>query len=264
MAALSNRFTTMVSWFLLFMVGGAFAQDPVFGKDGAIEGAAASAKAAITAHTGILGVITIIAGLILLFMGHRLFYPTLFLGGFYLFGSIGYAILVNVEPAGGYGSNRDTILLVASLAFGIVGGIISVCLVKFGLACIGAAGGVALGLFILSFKDGGLFGGIGKTIFLIVMGIIGAIAILWLVKPVVIVGTSILGAYSIMFGVDVFTRQGFHDATRRFFSSSNKPNFDVYTRDKEVLMQLISVAILAVIGIVVQWRANRNRDFLRK
>ncbi|KAI9014645.1 hypothetical protein BC832DRAFT_161719 [Gaertneriomyces semiglobifer] len=242
-AAVSNRFTTL---------------------DGVIEGAATSAKAAITAHTGVLGAITIIAGLILLFLGHRLFYPTLFLGGFYLFGSIGYAILVNVEPAGGYGSNRDTILLVGSLAIGLVGGIISVCLVKFGLACIGAAGGVALGLFILSLKDGGLFGGIAKTIFLIVMGIVGAIVILWLVKPAVIVTTSVLGAYSIMFGVDVFTRKGFHDATRRFFSSSNKPNFDVYTRDGAVLAQLISVVVLAIIGIIVQWRANRNRDFIRK
>lgn len=77
------------------------------------------------------------------------------------------------------------------------------CLVKFGIACIGAAGGFTLALFIMSWQDGGVISsGIGKILFFIAMIVVGIIVIFVILKPALIIATSVLGAYSFVFGVD--------------------------------------------------------------
>ncbi|KND00290.1 uncharacterized protein SPPG_04619 [Spizellomyces punctatus DAOM BR117] len=221
-------------------------------------------KEAITAQTAVAGALAIILGFVLLFWGHRLFYPTLFLAGFFVFGTLGYSILLNLEPQPDGWSNRDTILLLGSLACGIVGGLLAVCLVKLGLACIGALGGFSLAMFILSFQSGGVIqSGLGRTIFIIAMVVVGAIAIFFLVKPVLIVSTAVAGAMSIVLGIDVFARTGFTPALRLFLTG-NRFDVSIFTRDNKVLALLITAAVLAIVGILVQFRTNRGRTFGHK
>ena len=138
----------------------------------------------------------ILAGLLFNFFGHRLFKPTLFLAGFYFFGVLGYMLLINIEPASGFGENRDTILLVAAIVFGLLGGLMSICFWKLALAVLGALGGFALGLFILSFKTGGVLdAGLARTGFLAVMSLVGCVCMFFFQKVLIIISTSILGSY---------------------------------------------------------------------
>ncbi|TPX57334.1 hypothetical protein PhCBS80983_g03890 [Powellomyces hirtus] len=215
---------------------------------------------AITVHTTIAGIVAIIAGLILLFAGHRLFYPTLFLGGFYVFGSLAYVILINLEPDAGY-NNRDTILLAVTLAVGFVGGLLSVCLVKLGIACVGAAGGFALAMFVLSWKTGGVIdSGIGKLIFILAMIVLGIVLVFFLLKTALIVATSIVGAYSLIFGIDMFARTGFTETVHNILVKRTTRVNEV--TDTKVIALLVSFVVLAIIGMLVQFRTNRNRQFM--
>ncbi|KAJ3300810.1 hypothetical protein HK104_000003 [Borealophlyctis nickersoniae] len=215
----------------------------------------------IIAQTAVFGVIAIVAGFFFLFFGHRLFKPTLFLAGFYFFGCIGYVILINAEPYAAY-SNRETVLLVGSIAFGVVGGLLAICVWKVALAFLGALGGFFFALFILSWKEGGAINPpYGRAIFIIIMCVIGVIAIFILQKPVIIVCTSIIGAYSIVMGIDAFAQTGFAASANDFLTSSSKRSFHTFETNGKVYGLLITMIVLAVIGILAQFKINVGRSF---
>jgi Domain of unknown function (DUF4203) len=143
----------------------------------------------------VAGILLILAGIAVTFFGFRLFKPCLAIAGFLLFTMIGYIILTRVEPSGGY-ANRDTVLLLGPLAIGLIGALLSLKLVRFGISVIGALGGAALALFILSWKSDGLISSeAGRIIFICLCAVIGSLVIHWFEKPVVIVSTSMLGSY---------------------------------------------------------------------
>ncbi|KAJ3162812.1 hypothetical protein HDU86_003786 [Geranomyces michiganensis] len=213
----------------------------------------------VTVQSTIAAVILIIAGSLVLFFGHRLFYPTLFVGGFFTFASLAYVALINAEPSSGY-SNRSTLILCVVLAAGIIGGLLSVCLVKLGITLVGAAGGFALALFILSWKSGGLIeSGLGRTIFIIACVVVGAVIIHFVIKQALIVLTAIAGAFGITLGIDFFAKTGFAQTVQDILS---KRDFDLSDVNRsKVIALLVTTAVLAVIGMVVQFRSNRGRTF---
>ncbi|KAJ3042950.1 hypothetical protein HDV00_006257 [Rhizophlyctis rosea] len=217
----------------------------------------------LIAQTGVLGGFLIITGLMFNFLGHRLFRPTLFLAGFYFFGVLGYMLMINIEPATGYGTNRDTILLVSALVFGVLGGGLAICFWKLALGLLGALGGFALGLFILSWKTGGLLdSGAPRTAFLIVMSIFGVVIIYFFQKAVIIVATSVLGSYGVLLGADVFIGTGFADSANAFLSSASKPSFGNFTATPKVYGMLAGMVALAIVGMLVQWKINIGRAFI--
>jgi hypothetical protein len=131
-----------------------------------------------------------------LLFGFKLWKPTIFLAGFVLAASLGYLVLIRLEPEGGYG-NRESVLLGGSVGVGILGGCILLCLRKLGLAAIGAIGGYALSLFVLGFQTDGLIqSGWGRAIFIIILIIIGIILVFFIEKHVVIISTSLAGGYA--------------------------------------------------------------------
>jgi len=221
----------------------------------------AEAPTKIIAQTGVLGAFLILAGFTFLFFGHRLFKPTLFLAGFYFFGCLGYLFMINIEPAGGL-NNRETVLLVASIVFGIVGGLLAICFWKLAVALLGALMGFALAMFVLSWKSGGVISsGLPRAGFICALSLVGSVIILFFQKPIIIVSTSIIGAYSMAVGVDLFAHTGFIETTGAFLTSSSKASFETFETNPKIYGMLGSTALLAIIGMVAQWRINRGRSF---
>ncbi|KAJ3189968.1 hypothetical protein HDU85_000258 [Gaertneriomyces sp. JEL0708] len=215
----------------------------------------------IIAQTAVLGAITIVVGVFLLLFGSRFFKATLFVCGFFVTALVGYILLTNLEPDGGF-SNRETVLLLGSLACGVVGGLLALCLWRIGLILVGCAGGFLLGMFILSWKtDGVISSGQGKVIFLAVLTAVGGLAIIFMEKWLLAVATSIAGAYSLIFGIDCFALTGFRESVENFLTGPNKFNYAVFEQNPKVIALLCSMIALAIIGTVIQLRIfKRKKD----
>ncbi|KAJ3172312.1 hypothetical protein HDU87_007907 [Geranomyces variabilis] len=258
LALLPSRRTLLALFAFIVSVGAAGADDATGGDSTTTDVTNALANH-VTVQSAIAAVILIIAGCVVLFFGHRLFYPTLFVGGFFFFASLAYVVLVNAEPTSGY-SNRSTLILCVVLVAGIVGGLLAICLVKLGITLVGAAGGFALALFVLSWKSGGVIeSGLGRTIFIIACIIIGAIVIHFVIKSALIVFTSIAGAFGITLGIDFFAQTGFAQTVQSILIKRTIVDSDV--SQGKVVALLVTTAVLAAIGMIVQFRSNRGRTF---
>ncbi|KAI9089470.1 hypothetical protein DFS34DRAFT_388415 [Phlyctochytrium arcticum] len=173
---------------------------------------------------------------------------------------VAFILMSRFEPSGGY-PNRDTVLLLGSLACGIVGGGISLCLWRIGLILLGATAGFLFGMFILSWESGGVIkDGKGRIIFLAVMTALPAIFISFFQKILLVVASSIAGAYSVIFGIDCYAKTGFTDSARNFLVGADKFSFTVFARDGKVIALLCSMIALAIIGMIVQFRIFKRKD----
>jgi hypothetical protein len=211
----------------------------------------------ITVPIAILAVIAIVTGLVFVFYGRGLFKTVLFLGGLYLFATLAFIILSNVEPmnadgSSGWGDRRDTIYLCVCLAVGVVGGLLVMCVWKVGLFALGCIGGFFLAMFILSWASSGLISqNVGRSVFIVILTLVGGVAALFLEHHVVIIATSIAGAYAVGAGIDVFARTGMVESTKALLTS-NPGSYQI--DNKGVYGILVGMLVLAVLGMIVQYR----------
>ncbi|KAF9582913.1 hypothetical protein BGW38_010586 [Lunasporangiospora selenospora] len=211
----------------------------------------------ISVQAGIAGAILIVAGLLLCFFGFRFFRITMFLIGFYFFGNLTYIGMANG------GVTSKTLLLVVSIIVGIIGGLLLVCCSRLGVAVLGALALYSLGLWILGWKSGGLItSSVGRGIFLAVLAIVGFILGLCREKETVIVGSAIVGAYSVVVGIDMYAQTGFVQLADSFINSKNsiddRVSGDLTWKEYALLATFI---VLALLGMVVQFRAWGRRAF---
>ncbi|KAL2917735.1 hypothetical protein HK105_202608 [Polyrhizophydium stewartii] len=220
--------------------------------------------AAQSLHIAVPAVLAILLGGFMLVSGFRLFRPTLFVAGFAFTALVGFVILTRAEPTAGY-ANRDTVLLLGSLAFGIAGGFLALLFWQFGVSCLGAMAGVAVALFVLSWKsNGAIESETGRAIFIAVCALIGAVVIHFVERPAIIVSTSVLGAYLVIMGIDFFAKTGVVAAIRQFLSGTNRFDTSVFSTSNGTFGMLCTMVVLAVIGIIVQFRTTIGRDFMDK
>jgi hypothetical protein len=59
----------------------------------------------------------------------------------------------------------------------------------------------------------------------------------------------------------MYAHTGFKEASETFFSSGAGFNFAAFTIDGKVIAMIASVGVLALIGIVLQYRMNRGQSF---
>lgn len=231
--------------FLLFAL--CLAQNPVQSVQSAIAGQAAFAGAAL-----------ILLGALVTFFGYRLLKPTLFAAGFAVFTLLGYIALVRLEPVAGY-ANRDTVLLLGSLAIGILGGCLTLFFVRFGIAAVGALGGAALALFILSWKQQSLIeSDLGRGIFIAVFSLVGSLLIQWLEKPIFIVSSSVGGSYMFFVGIDTFSNVGFTSTLRSILSGTM--SYNEVPHQAATYGVIAAVPIMALLGIVFQFHHTKNHQ----
>ncbi|KAJ1567773.1 hypothetical protein HK405_004801 [Cladochytrium tenue] len=214
----------------------------------------------VTAPEGVVGAVGILLGLFLVFFGFRLYKPTLFAAGFVFGAAVGYVILSRAE-ANAYPS-RDVVLVVGSLACGLLLGCLTLCFHSFAVAMLGAAGGLFLALWILTWHAGGVIStDYGRIILMVVLAIAGALLAFYLERWAVIVLTSFIGSYITVLGIDCFAQTGFTQAAVNFLTGNNKLDFADFDVNGKVITLAIVVVVLTLIGIFVQHRWNRDRSF---
>ncbi|ORX94154.1 hypothetical protein K493DRAFT_315623 [Basidiobolus meristosporus CBS 931.73] len=209
---------------------------------------------AITPQTSVIAIVMIVVGFFFCFFGHRFFKTVIFLAGFVAVGFLAYVTCYKIsDPNTG---TKSTIYLVVAVVAGILGGCLFMCVWKLGIAAIGALGGFALGMFILSLGDGMLIAGsTGRVMFIIALIVVGIVGIFFFEKHVVIVGTAMAGAYMLIVGIDYFIGTGF---TQHLVAFLNGAGQVFYHTNGRVYAMLASMAVLAVIGAVVQYRSFRQ------
>jgi len=211
----------------------------------------------ITIQAGIAGAILIVLGFILCFFGYRVYYVTLFIIGFYFLGNLTYVGMANG------GVTSQTLLLVVSIIVGVIGGLLLICCSRLGVAILGALALYALGLWILGWKSGGLItSSAGRTAFLVCLVIVGFIAGLFSPDEVVIVGSAIVGAYSIVIGIDMYAHTGFTNEADSFINSNNTLESHFENQPWQIYALLGGFLALAILGAIVQfWSWDRRRPF---
>ncbi|KAJ3124916.1 hypothetical protein HK098_000743 [Nowakowskiella sp. JEL0407] len=216
--------------------------------------------------TGTAGVILICTGLVMAFFGYMLFKVVLFIAGFLGFGALAYVglnIIRNSFPstAQAFTDNGAVIYFVVVLVVGALGGGLTVCLWRVGLSVIGGLLGFVVATTIQQAVDGGLIKSeVGRIVFIAIIVIIFAIAIHFLERPLLIIGTSVPGAYATIWGIDVFVQTGFKDAVVVVLQNAGK-----ITVTTNVWIMIGAFLALSVIGILVQffWSGKKHHHLGR-
>ncbi|KAI9358894.1 hypothetical protein DFJ73DRAFT_757792 [Zopfochytrium polystomum] len=196
-------------------------------------------------------------GVMLLFFGHRLFKPVLYVSG------MNFTILVTLAIVHGKKvlmafpnsvSNRtgnyynDSVYFFTSLATGLVGGLLFTCFWRAGVFTVGASLGYTLSTFVLSLvSNGTISSSVGRGAFIISIVLAFGIAILFFEKHLLILSTALPGALAVALGVDVYTQCGVVDAHRSFISGAG--GFETNPKYWGVLASFV---VLAVVGCGVQ------------
>jgi hypothetical protein len=219
----------------------------------------ADVNAPLTTGAGVVGALAILIGLFLVLAGVRLFKLALFAGGFLLFSNLTALVLVKLAPAEGF---SDMVLLLVPIGVGILGGLIAYKVWRFGVSLIGGLGGAFVALLILGSTNGGLFQSeLTRYIFIAIFAAIGAFAIHWFEKPVLVLSTSLVGGYLIMFGIDVFVKTGFTNAAMAFLFKNADGQDIVYTASGSVIAMMAGVVVLTVGGCIYQYRSNEGKVY---
>jgi hypothetical protein len=162
----------------------------------------------------------VLAGIVLLLLGMGLWLRgfidttgvlTRFVVGFVSFGLITWVMLANFESASTYGVNRWSLYLAVGVALGLLGGLLMCAcdLIAVYAALLGGLGGLAIGLWILGWKDGlAITSAWGRALLLCLLALVG---FLWAASSVnaSILGSAFAGSYLIMLGLDMYFHTGF-------------------------------------------------------
>ncbi|KAI0094952.1 hypothetical protein BDY19DRAFT_988740 [Irpex rosettiformis] len=163
---------------------------------------------------GVLGAILILTGIPSAFLGHKNRWTSFFLIGFYTLSLVclclilRFGVLQAVNPPS---TTLRGLFVLACTVAGIAGGGVTIFFWKATKYFIGAWGGLAFGLWIQCFRDGGLIHPVGfRWIMYLGCAVVGFI--LCTINPIhyyiIIVSTAFVGATAFMLGVDCFSTAG--------------------------------------------------------
>jgi Domain of unknown function (DUF4203) len=199
--------------------------------------------------------LSIALGLFIAFTGYRLFKAALAIAGFVAFSNLAYFILVRSEPSQGYGDSRLLILILVPVIAGFIGSAIAYKFYKIGLTIVGFLGGASLAILLLSLKQDGIIeSDVGRIVFIVIMGIVGAILINFFEKPMIMSATAMLGSLTAFLGFDTFVQTGFYETTQLFLFGGLSAQDIRYTASSGVIGMIIGTIVLTIIAIGVQYK----------
>jgi Domain of unknown function (DUF4203) len=177
-----------------------------------------------------------LVGVVECFLGYRMLKIVLGVTGF-IAGGLLFAGLVH-ETMG----HRPVFALIAGLVGGVIGGWMMIGLFVFGVFTLGAALGLIVGEAVsISIL------GLANPMIVVPFVIVGGIAAVIMTKSMVIISTSFIGAYLIVFSIGMFI--GMPNTIFRFHQfngpRSSGGQFDV---------MLLFCIILGIAGIIVQYK----------
>lgn len=146
-------------------------------------------------------------------------------------------------------SRIDLVRYGVALLAGMLGGFISVWLWKVALVSLGVLGGLAAGIYALSWRSNGLLRKPShRTVFIAVLAAAGGLTSLFLESPIIIASTAIVGAISVSAGADVFIDTGFNEAFKMLIQNKGG-SFEIHAGSYGLLA---SCGIAAVLGAAIQ------------
>ncbi|KAF0528300.1 hypothetical protein F8M41_013203 [Gigaspora margarita] len=210
----------------------------------------------LTPHAIVVGIILICTGVIYCFFGKRVYRLTLFLIGFYIGAAATWMAFTNTQPSQGIsGTSNPTIILLVSLAAGLILGLLFICIAEVAIWLLGALAGYLFALYILSFASNGLIQTHdGRIIFIIVCTIVGLLLTCCFFDTIIIVATAFIGAYAIIFGVDMFARTGFSQSVVSFLNENGQ-----YETNTKIYIMLGALVVTFILGVLFQLRSQNEK-----
>ncbi|KAF9326803.1 hypothetical protein BG006_009806 [Podila minutissima] len=197
----------------------------------------------------ISGGVLLAVGLVLGLYGFRYLKFSLLLTGFIGGGIAAFAILTNTEPSTLW-SNRILIYVSVCVAAGLLIGLLMLALNKFATWVLGGAGGLALGVYILSWKDGGLIHNTAGRIGLMAgAAALGMFLSCFLGSLTVVFATVLIGGYMFTLGLDMFLRTGFLENYKHLFKTGSQVP---YTLNGGIYGMLGVLSFMFLLGYLVQ------------
>ncbi|KAG0085679.1 hypothetical protein BGZ93_003451 [Podila epicladia] len=197
----------------------------------------------------ISGGVLLAVGLVLGLYGYRYLQFSLLLTGFIGGGIAAFAILTNTEPDTLW-SNRILIYVSVCVAAGLLVGLLMLALNKFAAWVLGGAGGLALGVYILSWKDGGLIHNTAGRIGLMAgAAALGMFLSCILGSLTVIFATVLIGGYMFTIGLDMFLRTGFLENYQHLFKTGSQVP---YSLNGGIYGMLGVLSLMFLLGYLVQ------------
>ncbi|KAI8905968.1 hypothetical protein EDD86DRAFT_174959, partial [Gorgonomyces haynaldii] len=193
-------------------------------------------------------ILLIVSGVLFTFWGYRSFKGVLFIIGFFILAYTAFIVLNSLEQQNPtiYGSNRVVIYIAVPVVAGLIGGFILKALFKVGVFITGAYLGFLLSNIVLGFiQDASPNARLGTQIGL---ALVGGLVALWMEKPILIVATSVIGAFDIAVGVDYWVQSGFTDVFGVLKSTGHLPALSQNT-----YIMLGGFVIVALLGMAVQF-----------
>ncbi|CAG8510769.1 6507_t:CDS:2 [Diversispora eburnea] len=210
-----------------------------------------------------LGIILIITGITFCFFGRKIYRLTLFLVGFYI-----------GEPSreGMKEFTRLTIILIVSFVIGLLIGGIFVCCSTIAIWFLGVLVGYTLAIFILSWISASAFSpstnepssnGMdqkSQILTIIALTFIGFLLTCLFENIIILFGTSFIGAYSIIIGIEIFIKTDFVKNNENSISVVNailngRAILDGNNYEKNTLL-LVGMLILFILGVLYQYNFN--------
>ncbi|KAF9178109.1 hypothetical protein BGZ51_008099 [Haplosporangium sp. Z 767] len=197
----------------------------------------------------IAGGVLMVIGLVLTFFGFYHLRFTLLLTGFVGGGIAAFAILTNTEPDTLW-SERILIYVSVCIAAGLLIGLILLGLNKYAFWILGGAGGLALGVYILSWKEGGLIHDtVGRIALMAGAAALGIILSIFLGSLTIIFATVLIGGYMFTLGLDMFLRTGFLENYKNLFHTGSTVPYQVYSG---IYGMLGVLSLMFLLGYLVQ------------
>lgn len=150
------------------------------------------------------------------------------------------------------------IILGIWVVIGIAAGIFIAKKRKWGIAVVGAFGGVILGLLITTILGAVLKNAIAYYAVVITCGVIAFLIAFKVEKFVLIVVTSFLGSYSIIRGISMYAG-GFPNETElHSLAHRNLITWDTFP--KTFYGYLAGILVLSVLSTIYQYRSNKDDE----
>lgn len=192
----------------------------------------------------ILGIILIVTGLLFVIAGKILIRVVAAVSVAVAFWVSGYAISMLVA---GKDHPVSTVALVLCGIAALLGGIVGLFLFKAAIVVVGALTGLLASVFLFGTVLASVKSAAVVYIVAAIMTVCFGVATFFAFNYLLVTFTAFLGSLSFMMGVDIFTKTGLNAYLFSLRSAS-----EVVVPNSRIIAMLVSILVLAAIGIIVQ------------
>ncbi|KAJ1569133.1 hypothetical protein HK405_009466 [Cladochytrium tenue] len=203
---------------------------------------------------GVLGGLILIAtGLAFALLGKRTFLPTIFLSGFFTFGTVVVIILDILQGRWrSFGPGSEWVYLLTAAPIALGGGLLYIRTPAAGVVSVGALAGLSWGAALLFTGAGASLGSEAQALVLVGLTSAGVAAVFVAEHGTLVAGTATAGGAAAASGADLLARTGFVEALQAGVAASPPPRAQQVPGPAWAL--LAAAAGIAVLGWYLQTR----------